>query len=532
MIVTLYLGIKTVPDESWSGWSMYSAQTMLSTEHWAKNGFIESKLLFAPIGYSKITRLLDEPEMRQHARGTVTGDLIGRRLYYTHYPSGYLVPYALLMKVGVTERAWFRLLSLAMSVAALALMYRVVTLLSTPMAAFFSTLYYAASTMFLDFADSLANQPLDDLLRFLVMLISLRAANEKNGWRYPFVIWAIYFTLSISSYDSVFFLFIWLVCVDAAKDVANGVSGIKLLRIKRRLLYASAPAAAFACQVAQNWWYLGFNDMLLDFKGTFFSRTSVTENAGFFANRINALSLTIKNTANMDAAYAAVVIIALSILFIYLKKKLDCRLPDFSVVAALAAGGAAFLLVFAYTARFDYQGRQLMPFMAVLTGGATVIFMRLIAGIKDKRVPYAPLFALVLAVTLAFTWQRQIERSVRYVSAWPNHMVDRGVIEYFKGLHALSPDDTVIMTIDPLFEADYPQPIPFEEYYAGGTIMNFRNLNDLARDYAYLKRRANYPFHPLIISHDRSLLAAFAAITGAAPDIRVLNGDFVLLTDG
>ena len=69
------------------------AQTILSSKHWVNDGFLQ-QVLAIPIGYSKIVRYLDDPQMR-HAHGTVTGGLIGQRLYYTII-SGYSLPYAML----------------------------------------------------------------------------------------------------------------------------------------------------------------------------------------------------------------------------------------------------------------------------------------------------------------------------------------------------------------------------------------------------------------------------------------------------
>ena len=184
LILFAYLGAKTLPENGWSGWGIFSAQTLLSSKHWVNDGFIKSKLLFIPIGYSKIVQYLDQPEMRQHARGTTTGGLIGNRLYYTHYPSGYLIPYALLMKLGFQQRYWFRLLALIFSFSALILLYVFFNLITkNSLVSFFAISYYALSTMFLDYADSLANQPIDDLLRaaiFVVSMLAIRAVSLRN----------------------------------------------------------------------------------------------------------------------------------------------------------------------------------------------------------------------------------------------------------------------------------------------------------------------------------------------------------------
>lgn len=272
VLLTVYLGLKTLPEDGWSGWGEQSAQTLLSIEHWAQDGFLENKLLFVPVGYSKVARYLDDPSLRHHARGTVTGYLIGKRLYYTHYPSGYMIPFALLRKAGVTERYAFRLLGLSFSIAALFLMYVFFNRISDSTVAFFGALYYGLSTMFLDFADSLANQPIDDLLRFAVLAVSVSAYGraEARGSR-VLVIWFLFLALSLSSCDSTLFIFAWLIGLDIAAWLSDREAALPW---KRWLFYLSAPVIAFSAQMLQNWWYLGWEDLFLDLKGVVMSRTS------------------------------------------------------------------------------------------------------------------------------------------------------------------------------------------------------------------------------------------------------------------
>ena len=160
-------------ESGWSSWydGIGDAQTILSSKHWANDGFLQ-QVLAIPIGYSKTVRYLDDPQMRQHAHGTVTGGLIGQRLYYTHYPSGYSLPYAIFMKLGIWQRHWFRLFALTLSLGSIILMYLFINLISNKKMAFFGSIYYGISTMFLGYADSLANQPVDDLLRFAILSLS------------------------------------------------------------------------------------------------------------------------------------------------------------------------------------------------------------------------------------------------------------------------------------------------------------------------------------------------------------------------
>jgi len=393
--LALYLGVKAVPEESWSGWTPFSAQTMLSSEHWARDGFVKNKLLFIPIGYSKAVRYLDEPRMRHHARGTVSGGLIGNRLYYTHYPSGYLIPYALLMKSGVEGRVWFRLLSLGFSVAALALFYLFINMVAGPGVAFFAAAYYGASTMFLDYADSLANQPIDDLLRFAVLAASAgtvrwpakgdaRPGRERWSRGRVLFIWAAYFALCISSYDSVFFVFAWLVGLDVVTGGLRGPDGRFRPPWKRWLVFASAPVAAFAVQMLQNTWYLGVGDMLLDLKGTFMARTDTWLEEGPFSGRLSGhLYSTLLPFLYMTGLNFLISVPALALAaagFLRLRRFSPEGLPVAGIMAVLLVSGLIYTAVLSFTGSFPYQGRQLAPAVSLLVGSATVLAWRLLSG--------------------------------------------------------------------------------------------------------------------------------------------------------
>ena len=135
-VIGAYLVIKAFPENSWDGWRVGSAQALLSDKHWVNDGFLKNYFLFLPQGYSKTVRYFDDQELRQHARGITTGGFIGKRLYYTHYPFGYIIPTALLMKLGVESRFWFRMLEILFSLIGLVFLYWVFNLISNHWVAF------------------------------------------------------------------------------------------------------------------------------------------------------------------------------------------------------------------------------------------------------------------------------------------------------------------------------------------------------------------------------------------------------------
>jgi len=536
VVLSSYLTLKTLPEESWDGWGrgLFAAQTMLTLEHWTSDGIIHHKLLYIPIGYSPVVPLLDEPEMRHHARGAVTGRLVGRRLYYTHFPSGYVMPYAFLMKAGFVKRHWFRLLSVAFSMAALVLMYFSFNLVSGPVVAFASALYYGASTMFLDYADSMNNQAVDDVLRFAVVLASLaamRRITDAGFRRYTALVWVLYFMLAVSSYDSTPFVFVWLVLLDVIFRSAHRERCGSALPWKRWVFFASAPVLAFALQVLQNWWYLGLNDMLLDFKGAFAERsTLVKASRGFLADHggsaVRALS---SMTAGASLAVVAITMSAL----VYLWLRRGSRggpVAALSFIAAFLAAGSAFPLVFSNTAFFVYEGRQFAPFAALLAGSATVVLagslyeMRKRAG---RTLGRAALVAVLLPC-LSFVWYAQAVRTVDYLGEWPNNAVNVRWVEHIKRIGSLVEGNPVLFELVEESPVDYPQPSPIDEYYLGGTILSFKNPEDLLHDLYWLRRHSREPFDALIVSWDYEILRRMAASIGVPYDVEVIDESFIL----
>lgn len=527
----VYLGTKAFYEQSWSGWTNYSAQTLLSSEHWVKEGFVKNRFLFIPMGYSDIAQYLDEPEMRHHARGTVSGGLIGKRLYYTHYPSGYLVPYALLMKSGVEGRPWFRLLSLAFSISALVLMYLFVSAVSTPAVAFSSVLYYGASAMFLDYSDSLANQPLDDLLRFAILLASVLAVRPQAGRKLLMIlIWVLYFLLSISSYDSTFFIFLWLAGLDLALYFSSG----RRVSVLKWAFFASAPVLAFCLQMLQNLWYLGWRDMLLDISGTFMIRANAVPGDSFIGKHLYSLLAPSYYMTNLPVEFALGVIVALLAGYIHFRKGFGQGLPEAGLAAVLLASGSAFTLVFSFTGYFNYEGRQWAPGVSLLVGASTVLAFRLWKergkGIFKGRGMAA---GMALLLPLLLLWGAQAERTVAYARDWPNNALDVKTVGFLKKLGSLAPgEDAVIFNVSPDFAQENPQPDPLEEYYADALILNFRSTEALIRDYRWLKARSPGRFDSIIMSTERGAITEAAQALSLSGKLKTLDGRYVLKVGG
>jgi len=511
-VLSVYLGLKTFPDNGWSGWKEGSAQTMLTLEHWGREGIVEHRALFIPIGYSKTVSHIDDPPLRQHARGIVTGDLLDNRLYYTHYPPGYLMPFAALKMAGADGRYAFRLLALSISICALVIMYAFFLKISTPAIAFFGVLYYAGSTMFLDFADSLANQPIDDLLRFSVLFLSISAlrAEERLKTRYTAVICALYFVLALSTYDSVMFVFIWLVGLDYAGWLADRGKQKKPVPIKKWALYAVTPVAAFAVQQVQNVWYLGLEDLVLDLKGVFLYRVASGGSTGGAWRHATEVFTALNLATGLPGAVSVPAIAVVVLSLVYLRKHVFYRWPELSFFFILLVAGAAYSMVFSRTSDLDYQGRQLSPALALLLGSGTVLLLRAAVSFRSLFNRKGGLarggLLVMLLISLGALYYGQAKRTVEYVKDWPNHAVDPVSLAAYRGLAAMSSNDAVIFSVDTATEKRYPQAAPTFEYYAEKMVLSFKNPGDMMRDLSYLKRVSKEPFDAIIFTPQFELI--------------------------
>src|SRR3989344_1786690 len=183
------------------------------------------------------------------------------------------------MKLGVEKRFLLRFLEILFSLGVLAILYWIFLKISNRLVATLGIFYYGTSTLFLDYADTLANQPIDELLRFSIIALSIASLNFQKKY-FKYLIWLLYFVLSLSSYDSTFFIFAWLVGIDILFN--------KKINWRLWIFWASAPVLAFAIQLLQNTLYLGWHNMLLDLYGAF-KVQMVGSRSNFFVSHLKRL---------------------------------------------------------------------------------------------------------------------------------------------------------------------------------------------------------------------------------------------------
>ena len=498
LIVSAYLGLKALPEDSWDDWAFGSAQTMMTMKYWRENGIIASKFFFTPVGYSKAALHIDEPEMRHHARGSTTGGLIGNRFYYTHYPSGYLLPHGLLEKIGLESRFGHRMMALFFSLAGIIFMYALFNIITTKTVSLIAVIYYIGSVMFLGLSDSLANMPMDDFLRFLIMFLSAYSAFKISDGglekRLSFLIWFLYFILALSSYDSTFFIFVWLIGLDVITK--------KKFLWRKWLLYASAPFLAFSLQMLQNVWYLGVKDAWMDFYGSFKFRTSHAPGSMFLEKNIRAVFSPLVYMTSARARFAIIVTGFLFAAFVFLRNRFSYKWPDFKIIVLLFLSAASYPFILVSSGYFPYQGRQMAPFVAILLSSATVsVYFIIKKSIQTKNYKTQNIAVVFFLVCLTgFFWFLQFNRTYDYVKNWPNNKVDQKIINFASDIKkAADGKDAMVFMMSSLSEHRYPQPEQTFEYYVGLPILSFKNSEDLINDLEWLKNRSETYFLPIVV---------------------------------
>jgi len=544
----LFLSIRASDEYRWSNWGFGDAQTMLSLRQWEEGGWFSNYFLFIPQGYAKAVRLFDEPELRQHAHGTCPGSSpkVGPRLWYTHYPAGYLIPYAILFRIGLDEIFYARMLSVFFSIGALILMYIVFSRITSRGVSFIAVLFYGLSPSFLGYADTLANQPIDDLLRFAFMLaivLSTRADSLRQRKIWMASAWTFEFLLSIMSFDSVFFIYLWLIAWDILEHQG--------FRWKKYLIYATAPITAHSLQFLQNIWYLGLNDAIIDIKDAFLLKNAADASYNLGQDRLTVILDTVTILFNNLYTPSGLIVALIGFYIVYtlfLKDRSNRELPQIRLLIALFLCGMTFILILPHGARMPYEARQMLPFVALLVGSVTGSFVEEfrygIHGNPDNleakeslsRKSFRSLYLLLSAVLLLSFWYLFILNDRKPVYYIPDEKTDkifaseiesaqkydlirfrqlREEILLAKEIKTLpTAFEPIYFNIDgfqlfwdPTYVPGYPQIMPLTEYYIGSRpILCFNASEGLARDLLYLIWRSPYKFSPVLISNDRTYI--------------------------
>ncbi|MFA6583738.1 MAG: hypothetical protein WCS77_05525 [Elusimicrobiaceae bacterium] len=467
-------------------WGFGDAQTLLSVNNWNRTGWLKSRMLFAPQGYAEFLPELDSPQLNHHAHGIspAVSPSVGPKLYYTHYPAGYLIPYALLDRFGA-DFAALKLFSLALSFGAIVLMYAVFRLLAGPGAALPAVLFYIMSPVFGNFSFSLANQPFDDFLKFLFMFCTVMAYRGGDFRKWFLSAWLVGFALSLSSFDSVFFCFIWFCGYDWFKTAK--------FNLKRYLAYAAAPACAHALQLLQNASYLGFGGAVRDLCEAFLFRSVADPSRASWRALVQPYFLLLKNTVYL------VPLAALAAGFagrFFRNVKLSGR-----ILLILFLAGAAFPLALKSAGSFLYQSRQLMPFMALSFGVLVSVLLEKSSYAKPFAAAKAAWLAVALALVAALGWAVIFTKANRFGLSVAATAQAYGEIAAVKTRYPSV--YFTIRSIDYLeydYVRGYPQAEPFAEYFLNRRlVLSFTEPVLLVKDLKYLLGKG-YSFSPVIVT--------------------------------
>ncbi|MEK7087322.1 MAG: hypothetical protein AAB958_01310, partial [Patescibacteria group bacterium] len=507
LILSLYLGVKSF-ENGWDGWGFGSAQTLMSSQYWARDGFAKNYFLFIPSPYSKLIKYIDEPEFRNRTIDNFDGALKRNRIYYTHYPPLYLAPYALLTKIGVENRAVFRIFSILISLAALFLFYLFIKLISTTTIAAVASVYYGLSVTFLNYADSISIQPWTIFFTFLILYLSVLAGrdfeNKKIYQKYNLAIWIVYFALSLSSYDATFFVLAWLILYDAII--------LKKFLWLRWLFFALAPIFGFALQILQNIWYLGATEMWQDIYNSYTGRAIGTLKG--FVSGLVAPFVSMTGLKTFFFFKKSVVTIGSAALILAILKyfhnsnygskiKLQINHDFFKIILILAVAAVVQPFFINVTGHWPYQGVLTAPFWGLLIGLASILLLQYIAVLKYSK---EKLWFIILFVVILGLWSIRFYDTLGYVKDWPNNKPAQEVIEFGKSIKLIAPnEEKIVFRIIPqntIWKSQFP--VFNMEYYIGMPAIDFANINDLLVDFWWFQNRSEYPFYSFVIAENRT----------------------------
>jgi len=506
LILFSYLGIKALDENGWDGWGFGSAQELMSIQYWVKDGFAKNYFLFITQPYSKLIHYLDTPEFINRPIEKWGGDINSTRyrIYYTHYPPFFLVPYAILAKIGVTERALFRLFSLFVSLLALGFFYWFIKLVSNKTTAAVAALYYGFSVTFLNYADSISTPPFTIFFTFLILVLSILSSrnfeNRKIYRRYNLVIWFSYLGLSLSSYDATFFVFAWLVLYDAIV--------LKKILWRKWLFWASAPILGFILQIIQNAWYLGWHNVISDYSNVYTSRT-FRGVKNFIVNLIAPFySMTSIKTIFVFKKTIVTLISAVAIFGILwkFKQRIGLNFDYFKIVFILAIATVIQPLFINATGGWSYQGVLAAPFWGLLIGTVSIFIINVFK--HNESAIYKTISFGILTAAILMLWSVQFYTTLTYVKDWPNNRPDQKVIDFSKTIQSIEPGKEKvafrIMPQDPYSIWRTQFPVSNFEYYLGMIKIDFANSHDLLVDFWWLRKISEYPYYSFVIANNKA----------------------------
>ncbi|MEK7142016.1 MAG: hypothetical protein AAB818_00335, partial [Patescibacteria group bacterium] len=156
----------------------------------------------------------------------------------------------------------------------------------------------------------------------------------------------------------------------------------------------------------------------------------------------------------------------------------------------LFLAGLAYPFVFVGSGGFSYQGKQMMPFVAIIVGMASSLLVDFKAWKKEK---------IVLALAVAVIWSGQIYRTVSFAYDWPNAKADEKIIKLGKDFQSVKESDNVLF-----YMGDNLSVNSVTEYYFDMPILKFDKAASLVNDYLWLRDHSAFSFNGIIMADDKN----------------------------
>ena len=552
IIIMAVLIVRALPENHLD---MTSADTLNTARWWSRDGFSTHYFLHLRSGYGKIVRYLDEPELNDHARGSVSGSLGRHKIYGTHYTSIDAIPVAILMKLGIKKIFFLRLPAILASIFGLIFLYAFIKkLLSNKYIAFTAVAYFGISPIFIKWADSMDFLPLGDFWGFLILLVSLSAflylndsqkpLKTKKIYLYLVTIWISQLLLFSSSYHATFFIFIWLMGLTALYIYKNQNIKRKILLLSLlALLWVSAPVFGFALRIFQSVGYLGWQDAWLDIQSAFTAAGNrsglgiVTRFEGMVKPFFSATGLLnvytvlaplglskLKNMiigSRISTLYILPLLATLgAIIILKLKKITNYKIPCQYLIILLAAAPLVETFFLPFTGYREYIGRLTAPFVGIILG---IFVWMLFLALKNKKLTISNklLFSpLLLLAVLLFIVQIILNNYSNLYN--PYSVISNKDISFAEDMKNIESGEKAVFMINSsdtkipeeelkkrwsLYDAaNYNTNYMIWEYYFDMPLLNFTKPAYLAKDLIYLEKRAEFPFTAIIISDDEKII--------------------------
>jgi hypothetical protein len=491
---------------------------MLAVRHWQNDGFLLTKFLWVPQGYSNVAKLFDDEAVNHHAHG-ISREREGKPGYkriYTHFPSWYAVPYGVLGKLGIFNKSVYQYYAIVLSVIGLVFFYLFLELEYSSLIALIAIGFYSFSRGFLDYADSIATMPYDDFFRFAFLYFYSKHFIKRDP-KTPWGCYLLFFLSCMTSIDSLLFILFWAYFYP--------VHIKKIKQYKTLLPFLVIPAIAILIQLTQNSLYMGIKDALSDWAGQFHSLSDPS------AKGLPYTWGLIKDLLHKNAGTTG----PLYILFIYLFSNYFAK-KKFSKTYAMSGGlfiaGVLMVVVFPKKIQhLPYENRQLLPFISLLF--ALLCFCLIQPFKKGKLLLIKNLVTLLLLVPLLSFVIKKIDRQIDFP---PQPRLDKKIENFFVSLDKKYPEDKVLFclgkaTLPSLPSWENPiavQAHPLIEYFADSTVLVFYKLEDILKDLHYLWNKKEATFTPLLVFNkaDEKNVLAFLKLKNIKFNETQIEGSF------